>query len=78
MGNLPLGRAVIVLEELTLEGKDGLTVRSRVAQESSPRGVAVEHIGWITSTRPGIYGPDKKLQPIVDDEESHLVRGASW
>lgn len=67
VGHLPLGRAILVLEEITLE--DGLTVRSRVAQESSPRGVAVEHIGWITSTRPGIYGPETKLQPIADGEE---------
>ena len=77
VGWLNLGKAVFVVEEETWENG---TVRSRVAQESSPRGIAVDHIGWVTSSKRGIYGPESKLKRIndEDDEQNRHIRSANW
>lgn len=49
MGNLRVGTMVVVLDECTMP--DGV-VRSWVGRESVPRGINVESIGWITSSKP--------------------------
>ena len=69
VGSLLMGKAVLVLEQQRLH--DG-TIRSRVGKESSPRGFAVDILGWITSVK----GGEHKLVPIADedDAENHFVR----
>ena len=65
VGNLLEGTPVLVLEEQTL--RDG-TVRSRVGKESSPRGVVVDTIGWITSVKEG----KGKLRPLTDADQTAI------
>jgi Ca2+-binding EF-hand superfamily protein len=48
--DLPAGSPIMVLEEMKMD--DGV-VRARVGIDSSPRGVAVHAIGWVTAVKDG-------------------------
>lgn len=49
IGDIPAGRHLIVLEEAEVEG----TVRVRVGNDSTPRGVIVHSLGWVTAVKDG-------------------------
>lgn len=59
LGSLLPGRGVLILEENVMP--DG-SKRTRVGKESSPRGFAVEPLGWVTSIKDG----EAKLAPLAD------------
>lgn len=62
-GNVRRGEAVLLLDEIReLNG----TVRARIARESSPRGLCVETLGWVTMEKDG----ELKLDEIPDSESS--------
>jgi len=67
VGSVQVGSIVCVLAEETLA--DG-TVRSQVGKDSSPRGFAVQRMGWVTSFKPsGLgVGPDGKRMLQRADE----------
>ena len=48
--DIPAGSRILVLDQMT--GEDGC-VRARVGIDSSPRGVAVHVLGWVTSLKDG-------------------------
>lgn len=48
--DLPAGSPIMILEEMLLD--DGV-VRARIGVDSSPRGVAVHTVGWVTAVRDG-------------------------
>ena len=56
-GELPRGQCLLLIDELM--DPSGV-VRARVARESSPRGICVAPLGWVTALRDG----EAKLKPI--------------
>ena len=56
IGTLLTGKMVILIEDQVLG--DGST-RTRVGKDSSPRGVVMEPLGWITSIKDGKHGLKK-------------------
>ena len=64
-GELAAGSAVLLLKEV--ENADGV-VRAAVATESSPRGVMIDPLGWVTSFKDGelpkVLELDKKVKAM--------------
>lgn len=69
-GELPRGQCLVLLDEIT--DPSGV-VRARVAKESSPRGVRVLPLGWVTAVKDG----EQKLMPVEDGIGSASTRGGS-
>ena len=64
IGNVYAGTSVLVLEERAVED----VVRARIAVDSTPRGVAVHSLGWVTALKDG----ESKLTPMVEPRRAHL------
>ena len=56
-GNIMAGRVLLFIDEKVIDTGD---VRVRVGVDSSPRGVAIKPLGWVTAIKDG----DNKLTPI--------------
>ena len=67
VGNLVHGKTVLVLEQRTLD--DG-TVRARIGKMSSPRGLLVDSLGWVTCRKEA----EEKLQELSEDD----INDADW
>lgn len=72
LGDLLPGEPLLVLEELCFEQPfDGL-VRARVGRDSTPRGVCVNPIGWVTTFKDG----ESKLYEEEDGSTPHQTLAA--
>lgn len=70
IGDLPAGKEIIIINRQQTE--DGVE-RVRVGQDSSPRGIAVHNLGWVTALKDG----ERKLTTVLERGGSprHHVRG---
>lgn len=62
MGDIAAGTRLIILEERIVDG----VVRARVGRDSTPRGLAVISLGWVTAMKDG----DTKLDPTLNADGS--------
>jgi len=62
VGDIAAGTRLIVLEERIVDG----VVRARVGRDSTPRGLAVISLGWVTAMKDG----DTKLDPAQNADGS--------
>ena len=66
LGDVSRGRILLVTDEDLVDG----VIRCHLGKDSSPRGVAVHNVGWVTAAKDG----ELKLTPI---EETSPTRAAS-
>lgn len=72
LGNLLRGVEVLMMEQVTAGNGD---VRVRIGRDSSPRGLCVNHMGWVTAKK----GDSSKLTPIeevVEGEDGIVLCGS--
>ena len=70
VGDLMPGAPLIVMEELCVDGDSEGVLRARVGKDSTPRGVCINPIGWVTTFKDG----ESKL---LEDESGTSPRDAS-
>ena len=56
VGDVPRGAALLVVDEDLVDG----VIRCKVAKDSTPRGICVAPIGWVTAVKDG----ELKLEPL--------------
>ena len=60
LGDIFEGKEIIVMEEVEIDG----VVRAKVGKDSTPRGIALHPLGWVTALKEG----EEKLERIAEEE----------
>jgi hypothetical protein len=68
--DVPIGKTLVILEERVQE--DGV-VRARIGLDSSPRGLALIKVGWVTAEKDG----ELKLAALISNRGEHAVPSTS-